>query len=579
MAQVSRVIAAILICLFAGSVGAQSLETIDTSKLNFDSARVSFAGPSAFFLRNVSYGDQEIGFIVRLIDNEWKITELLSETHTRVPSNVVLDFARVEIDRSGILRLDGVLLDGVSYKVELSVNPDATLGLPNIQQSGALAGSSLQRAVSETGLVPREELELAQISRDQALAEVSRLGESLRRYEEAAAVSSTSEEPLASPPEDAVFPLKVEEKLADELEWTKSELSSLQRRYQSLLIELDQIKRTANVNPPADPETVKELQEFSERIATLEAMVQEQQSRIQALETLGLELGQEVIEAGEAARVAGEAARTAEAALEQARREAEARTASTPTAPSTAEVPAPEIEVDVAELVRTIEELGRTNAVLTQERNDIEAQIRRILAWDGYMALVRGDFTQQRLRGFAGSQAAMGTWHFSGDGVSQADPKQYFARLDLPLTQEGEALLYQFEARSTGSEWVGYGMHIYASGSQRRQGYGFGESLLVWLTRDPQVYGTDQTYLELYRSRDDVNMERVLHAAIEEPISQLLKIEILYQPQEEYLSIAVNGEEKIRYKTWFSVDKGVEVSLRSLGSAEFSGLKVLSRQD
>ena len=180
------------------------------------------------------------------------------------------------------------------------------------------------------------------------------------------------------------------------------------------------------------------------------------------------------------------------------------------------------------------------------------------------------------MTGFAGSSSAMGTWQSSAGTVAQTDPSQYFARLDLPLVQNREALLYEFTGTATGRGWAGYGMHIYADKSTLRRGYGFGESLLVWLTRDPEVYGTNQTYLELYRSKDDVNMERVLHAAIEEPISAPLKIEILYQPEQEYITIAVNGEEKIRYKTWFEVDNGVQVALRSLGTAQFTGLRVLA---
>jgi hypothetical protein len=69
-------------------------------------------------------------------------------------------------------------------------------------------------------------------------------------------------------------------------------------------------------------------------------------------------------------------------------------------------------------------------------------------------------------------------------------------------------------------------------------------------------------------------MGRVLDSAIQESISDKLQIEVLYQPVEEYLTVSVNGVEKIRYKTWFGINSGVEVALRSLDSAEFTNLEV-----
>jgi len=239
----------------------------------------------------------------------------------------------------------------------------------------------------------------------------------------------------------------------------------------------------------------------------------------------------------------------------------------------------PEIQADVLELIRTIRELEQANAVLTQQKVDIERDLRRVFAWEGYLAVVREEFSRTRLQGFTGSVPAMGTWNplDGGRRMRQADQSQFFARLDLPLVQNNEPLLYRFTGQSTGPGWAGFGIHIFAENSTRPRGYGFGDSLLIWFTRDPQVYGTNQTYLELYRSRDDVNMERVLHAAIEERISGPLDIEVLYEPQQDFITITVNGEEKIRYKTWFQVRTGVQVALRSLGAAEFSRLEVRSR--
>jgi hypothetical protein len=193
------------------------------------------------------------------------------------------------------------------------------------------------------------------------------------------------------------------------------------------------------------------------------------------------------------------------------------------------------------------------------------------------LSLVKGDFNETVLQGFSGGAQVMGSWRLSTNGnLTQADSEQYFARYEFPLEQRNESLLYRVQARSLDSGWVGYGIHLYTDNS-RLKGYGFGEGLLVWVTRDPEVYGTNRTYIEVYRSRDDVDMERVLHAAISESIEEFLDIEILYEPEREYITMSVNGEEKVRYKTWFDVDSGVNTALRSLGRAEFRNLTVRSR--
>jgi hypothetical protein len=90
-------------------------------------------------------------------------------------------------------------------------------------------------------------------------------------------------------------------------------------------------------------------------------------------------------------------------------------------------------------------------------------------------------------------------------------------------------------------------------------------ALLLWFTRDVRGYGTDRTYLELYRSSDDINMARVMSAAITDDISEWMDIQLLYEPEAEYITVAVNGEEKIRYKTWFGIEWGVDLALRTLG--------------
>ena len=185
------------------------------------------------------------------------------------------------------------------------------------------------------------------------------------------------------------------------------------------------------------------------------------------------------------------------------------------------------------------------------------------------------DFSKPLLDGFGRSVPQIGSWTVKADSAVQTDPEQYFAKLLLPIEQQTRPTRYSYRTRSTGSGWVGTGLHIFVTDTTGKKGYGLGNSLLVWLTRDPEYYGTDTTRLQLYRSDDAVQMEMVLDALIEEPISDFLAMDVVYDPVEEYISVSVDGTEKIRYKTWFDIESGLEIALRSLGGgAEFRDLAV-----
>ncbi len=188
-------------------------------------------------------------------------------------------------------------------------------------------------------------------------------------------------------------------------------------------------------------------------------------------------------------------------------------------------------------------------------------------------------YTETLLEGFSQSVPQLGYWNVIGNTATQTDEDQYFAKLVLPIKQQTRPTLFTFKTRSRGFGWVGTGMHIFATDNHAFKGYGYGNSLLVWLTRDPDYYGSSDTRLQLYRSDDAVQMEMVLDAIIEEPLTEYLDVAILYEPEAEYITISVNGIEKLRYKTWFGIDTGLEIALRSLGGyADFTDLKVLTTE-
>jgi hypothetical protein len=224
-------------------------------------------------------------------------------------------------------------------------------------------------------------------------------------------------------------------------------------------------------------------------------------------------------------------------------------------------------------LRRRIAELELKNAELQAEKVVLQDRILDQVAGGGFVRMMAPRLQRTLIDDLADARVQLGDWRLSGRTAVQTDPEQYFAKLMLPAPQRTRPTLYRFSARSLDDGWVGLGLHLFVEETGKR-GYGLGRSLLVWFTRDPEVYRNRLTYLQVYRSDDDVNMARVADAVIEEPIAEELDIEILFEPGNNYITIAVNGRDKLRYRTWFGIDDGTTVALRTLGRAEFRNLSV-----
>lgn len=267
--------------------------------------------------------------------------------------------------------------------------------------------------------------------------------------------------------------------------------------------------------------------------------------------------------------------------------------AAQPTAPTVADEPRParsegtteadardasaaaERAEETARLQAEIADLLAENETLREQQRALEARVLDEILQNGFVAIMRERMSRTLVDGFAGGAADTGSWQIRGDVAAQRDPDAYFAKYALPARQGGEPVLYSFRMRSLDPEgWVGIGLHLFVDDVEKRRGYGMGSSLLLWLTRDPAVRRTTTTWLQLYRSDDDVNMERVLDAAIAEGVNEWLEIDLLYEPASQYVTVAVNGTDRIRYRAWFGIDSGIEVALRSLGRAEFSDFRI-----
>ena len=223
-------------------------------------------------------------------------------------------------------------------------------------------------------------------------------------------------------------------------------------------------------------------------------------------------------------------------------------------------------------------------AALEKEKNRLAEALEEVEAGDASEDKQEAEepvFTTSIMEGFIRTVPQLGSWEVTATEATQIETDQYFAKLLLPLSGQPKPTLYSFQTRSRAYGWTGVGVQI-LSASDPAHGeadYGFDDSLLIWLTRDPDFYGTENTRLQLYRSDKSVMMELVLDAVISEPLTEYLNIAILLEPMEEYITVSVNGIEKLKYKIWFGKDTKFKVALRALGGGvEFKGLRIMTTQ-
>ncbi len=180
------------------------------------------------------------------------------------------------------------------------------------------------------------------------------------------------------------------------------------------------------------------------------------------------------------------------------------------------------------------------------------------------------------LSGFSGGKSLSGKWSVSYNSAEQSNTGSKFAKYSIPLYQNQKLISYSFDGRiSSSSGWVGYGLHFLASGEQTGNGYGFGRSYLVWLTRDPIHFQNNKTYVELYESYNDVKMVPLARVRITQPITSTLTTKVLYDRSSGKITVSVNGSDVLSYTLDSPIWSGDKVALRSLGGhVRFSNLSI-----
>ena len=183
--------------------------------------------------------------------------------------------------------------------------------------------------------------------------------------------------------------------------------------------------------------------------------------------------------------------------------------------------------------------------------------------------------TKLLIDGFGSAVPVIGEWKISGGVATQTDPDAFFAKLETPLVQDRRSFSYSFSAKSDASRkgWVGVGFHAFTPKSYTQKGYGSGDSLLVWLTRDPVHFKKDVTRLQLYRSTDDWNMSLLDEVPVTESIYDLNRFDITVDPVAGTVSVSMNGTERMVAKGILDLRDGIYVVFRSLDTAEFSDFK------
>jgi hypothetical protein len=179
--------------------------------------------------------------------------------------------------------------------------------------------------------------------------------------------------------------------------------------------------------------------------------------------------------------------------------------------------------------------------------------------------------------GWAGGLSARGSWSTVGEALRQTSAGEKFAKYTMPVQQNADELVYTFQGTGNTTSWSGYGLHFLGSGSRQSDMYGYGSSYLVWVTRDPGNTQSDKTFVQLYRSYDDVRMVQLASKAIVESIGATLDITVYVNRRTGIVGVGVGTTPVIEFYDPSVIRSGTHVAGRALGQATITNLKVMSR--
>jgi hypothetical protein len=167
-----------------------------------------------------------------------------------------------------------------------------------------------------------------------------------------------------------------------------------------------------------------------------------------------------------------------------------------------------------------------------------------------------------------------GTWKRTESTAAMTDAKAMYAKLVMEVPETAVPTTYEFKARSTGTGWTGFGLHIYGRGTWKLKGYGGGDSILVWVTSDPKAYGDASPRLQVYRSSNEVDMTRLTSVKIPGSSFDMRTYRIDYNPDTGQIIVFIDGEQSLAYAGPKNPGPTRYAAFRALDLAEFSDLSI-----
>lgn len=166
------------------------------------------------------------------------------------------------------------------------------------------------------------------------------------------------------------------------------------------------------------------------------------------------------------------------------------------------------------------------------------------------------------------------SWKRTESTAAMTDAKAMYAKLVMEVPESAGPTRYEFKALSTGTGWVGFGLHIYGRGTWKLKGYGGGDSILVWVTSDPKTNGDAAPRLQIYRSSNEVDMTLLTSVKIPGSAFDLRTYRIDYNPDTGEIIVFVDGEQNLAFTGPKNPGPTRYAAFRALDLAEFSDLLI-----
>lgn len=511
-----------MIVAAAFGVGAEEIDSTN--------ARIRLAVPDVLVIDNlVIEGEAYVAYLSADDDGRWTVTSLDPQVESVIPAAVVLDLARLSFSPEGTLEISDIYLDGEFYSGSIDFSDDLRsverfsfdpAEPPTVQTNPLLAELVAILAADEESVHP------APTVLEEPLEPIAPDGSEENGTDAALSEPSTAEEGATEASTAA----------------TTVDLGRYDAAIADLVARVDRVEHAVTT---LTDEGAARATQIQRAIAALTAEVEGATG-----EATAMSVRLTAIE------------RATQTLLERSARIEEVALAisETPVVPTGSH----EVELEPAPERPPVAVAPTTTA----PTDPVEALSPTIsLEW------ARARFAPPTAVDLSNTTVLRGDWDLTATTARQNDSEELFAKLDLPFVQDGRPRLYRMLTRALDPEWVGVGIHLTVNDVELPRGYGHGRSLLVWLTRDPATYGNDDTYLEVYRSFDDVNMDRIAQAHIETSLAERHALEILVDPAAGYITLAVNGVEYLRYRLDAPIEAGFSLAIRSLGRAEFRELE------